>query len=335
MSIRRALGAFACGAVAGALAFTATAGALTVDPNDPLATATAAAEQHAYDGTLTVTWRADGVLRTRDVTVSSDAGSVSVTGDRALSAVGTRRALRNRGVWHLLWNRASTTRAPALGAKYTVTTGPGDAVAGRPTERVTVTDPRGRVREIIDLDAASGLLLRREQRNEQGAVMRITGFSEIAIAATPTAGPPTEVGPSSPRGRSPRPITIVAPFHSFPRLPAGFVRVGSYRAAGGGREQYYSDGLVGVSVFEWGGSLKPGSLPTGGAYGTAGDGDARTYETPVGAVTVWDASGRTFAVVSEATPIETARIVAALPQDGPDDGPTRVGRFLIGPFTWR
>ena len=190
MSIRRALGAFACGAVAGAVAFTATAGALTVDPNDPLATATAAAEQHAYDGTLTVTWRVDGVLRTREVTVSSDAGSVSVTGDRALSAVGTRRALRNRGVWHLLWNRASTTQAPALGAKYTVTTGPGDAVAGRPTERVTVTDPRGRVREIIDLDAASGLLLRREQRNEQGAVMRITGFSEVAIAATPTAGPP-------------------------------------------------------------------------------------------------------------------------------------------------
>ena len=107
--------------VAGAVAFTATAGALTVDPNDPLATATAAAEQHAYDGTLTVTWRADGVLRTREVTVSSDAGSVSVTGDRALSAVGTRRALRNRGVWHLLWNRASTTQVPALGAKYSVT----------------------------------------------------------------------------------------------------------------------------------------------------------------------------------------------------------------------
>jgi hypothetical protein len=88
-------------------------------------------------------------------------------------------------------------------------------------------------------------------------------------------------------------------------------------------------------VFEWGGSLKPGSLPTGGAYGNAGDADARTYETPVGVVTVWDARGRTFAVVSEATPIETARIVAALPQDGPDDAPTRVGRFLIGPFTWR
>ena len=38
-----------------------------------------------------------------------------------------------------------------------------------------VADPiPARVREIIDLDAASGLLLRREQRNEQGAVMRIT-----------------------------------------------------------------------------------------------------------------------------------------------------------------
>ena len=111
--------------------------------------------------------------------------------------------------------------------------------------------------------------------------------------------------------------------------------IGAYRAASGGREQYYSDGLVGVSVFQWHGSLKPGSLPAGGTYGTPGRPDARVYESPVGEVAVWDANGRTYAVVSEATPAETARIVAALPKDGSDDAPTRIGRFLIGPFTWR
>lgn len=335
MTIRRSLGAFACGALVGALGFTAIAGAVTIDVRDPLAVATAAAEQHAYDGVLSVSWRADGVLRTREVDVHSDAGRVAVTGDRALSAAGVRRSLREGGVWHLLWNRADSSDAPAIGAKYTVTTEPGVLVAGRPTDRVRIADAQGNVRELVDLDRATGLLLRREQRNEQGAVMRITGFEEVAIAATPTEGAPAAVGPTRQKGDGPAPVRIAAPFVSVRRLPGGFVRVGAYRAASGGREQYYSDGLVGVSVFEWNGSLKPGSLPSGGSYGTAGRPDARLYESPVGAVAVWDADGRTFAVVSEATPAETARIIASLPKDGTDDAPTRIGRFLIGPFTWR
>ncbi|MEY3361567.1 MAG: hypothetical protein RL531_1286 [Actinomycetota bacterium] len=333
--VRRALGAFTCGVVAGTLGFTVIAAAAPIDPRDPLAVATSAAREHAYEGTLSVTWRADGVLRSRSVTVHSEAGSLAVTGDRRLSAVGARRALRSGGVWHLLWNRGEGDDAPPIADKYSVSVEPGVLVAGRTTDRVRITDPRGRVREYIDLDRETGLLLRREQRNEQGAVMRITGFEEVAIAATPTDGAPAEVGPRVPRGSGPAPIVIAAPFRSVTRLPGGFLRVGSYRAAGGGREQYYSDGLVGVSVFEWSGSLKPGSLPAGGAYGTAGRADARLYESPVGQVAVWDAGGRTFAVVSEATPTETARIIAALPSEGVVDGPTRIGRFLIGPFTWR
>lgn len=335
MTVRRALGAFTCGAVAGAVGFTAVAAAVPVDVRDPLEVATTAAREHAYDGTITVTWRVDGVLRSRSVTVHSDAGSVAVTGDRRLSAVGARRALRTGGVWHLLWNRGDVGTAPPIDTKYAVTVEPGVVVAGRPTDRVRITDPRGRVREFIDLDRETGLLLRREQRNEQGVVMRITGFEDVSIAATPTEGPPAEVGPRIPRGSGPAPVVVSAPFRSVTRLPGGFVRVGSYRAAGGGREQYFSDGLVGVSVFEWDGSLKPGSLPTGGSYGTAGRADARLYESPVGQVAVWDAGGRTFAVVSEATPAETARIIAVLPAEGTDDAPTRIGRFLIGPFTWR
>ena len=335
MTIRRALGAFLCGAVAGTIGFTAVASAVTIDVRDPLAVATVAARQHAYDGTLTVTWRADGVLRTRTVEVHSDAGRVAVTGDRVLSAAGVRRSLRSGGVWHLLWNRADSSAAPAVDAKYTVTTEPGVLVAGRPTDRVRITDPQGNVRELIDLDRETGLLLRREQRNEQGAVMRITGFEEVSIAAAPSDGPPAAVGPNTPKGAGPSPVRITAPFVSVTRLPGGFVRVGAYRAADAGREQYFTDGLVGVSVFEWSGSLKPGSLPAGGSYGSAGRPDARIYESPVGQVVVWDAGGRTYTVVSEATPVETARIVASLPKDGTDDVPTRVGRFLIGPFTWR
>ena len=335
MTIRRSLGAFACGALVGTLGFTAVAGAVTVDVRDPLAVATAAARQHAYDGTISVTWRADGVLCTRAVEVHSDAGRVAVTGDRALSAAGVRRSLREGGVWHLLWNRADASDAPAIGTKYTVTTEPGVVVAGRPTDRVRITDAQGNVRELLDLDHETGLLLRREQRNEQGAVMRITGFEDVTIAATPSEGAPAAVGPNNPKGAGPAPTRISAPFVSVTRLPGGFVRVGAYRATSGGREQYYSDGLVGVSVFQWSGSLKPGSLPSGGAYGSAGRPDARIYESPVGEVVVWDAGGRTYAVVSEATPAETARIVASLPKDGTDDAPTRIGRFLIGPFTWR
>ncbi|MBJ7282006.1 MAG: hypothetical protein JHD40_02720 [Acidimicrobiia bacterium] len=51
-------------------------------------------------------------------------------------------------------------------------------------------------------------------------------------------------------------------------------------------------------------------------------------------MSVWDADGMTFTVVSEATALETARIVAALPQDTKTEGFERISRFLVGPFSW-
>jgi hypothetical protein len=156
-------------------------------------------------------------------------------------------------------------------------------------------------------------------------------------ALKPGAANPGGVKPTKSKDASFAPraaLTIDAPFMLFSRLPGGFTLVGKYLAQGNGRELFYSDGLNSVSVFEWEGSIEPGSLPSGGEWRRAPNGDMRSYDSPVGIVSVWDADGMTFTVVSEATALETARIVAALPQDTKTKGFERISRFLVGPFSW-
>ncbi len=312
---------------------------IAIDLNNPLGAAQDAASAHSYDATLTTTWRSQSGLRTRRITVSSNGERVSVVGERKLLSSGSLRAVERGGNWHSIWTTPATLRGPALSKKYVVTLGGASSVAGRATTQVVISDRRGRLRDLIDLDAENGLMLRREQRDERGATLRVTVFEKIGAVKKadkdPEASKPGKSSKPLEGSAAPRTaLTIEDPFMLFKRLPGGFMLVGKYVAQGNGRELFYSDGLNSVSVFEWEGSIEPGSLPSGGEWHRAPNGEMRSYDSPVGIVNVWDADGMTFTVVSEATALETARIVSSLPQDTNTEGFARISRFLIGPFSW-
>ena len=319
---------------------------IAIDLDNPLRAAQEAALSHSYDATVTTTWLSQGGLRTRRIAVNANGERVSVLGERKLLSSGSLRAVQRGGSWHSIWTTPETLRGPALSKKYVVTLGGSSTVAGRATTQVVIADRRGRLRDLIDIDSENGLMLRREQRDERGETLRITVFEKISVmkaveqspglrkpgATTPGGAEP---GKSKDASAAPRAaLTVESPFMVFRRLPGGFTLVGKYLAQGNGRELFYSDGLNSVSVFEWEGSIEPGSLPAGGKWNRAPNGEMRSYDSPVGIVSVWDADGMTFTVVSEATALETARIVAALPQDTKSEGFERISRFLVGPFSW-
>ena len=321
---------------------------IAIDLNNPLGAAQDAASAHSYDATLTTTWRSQSGLRTRRITVNSDGERVSVLGEQKLLSSGSLRAVKRGGSWHSIWTTPATRRGPALSKKYVVTLGGASSVAGRVTTQVVISDRRGRLRDLLDLDAENGLMLRREQRDERGETLRVTVFEKIGAVKKADRDPevskpnepkkpnkPNKPSRSMEGSAAPRTaLTVDKPFMLFRRLPGGFVLIGKYVAQGNGRELFYSDGLNSVSVFEWEGSIEPGSLPAGGTWHRAPNGEMRSYDSPVGIVNVWDADGMTFTVVSEATALETARIVSALPQDTSTEGFARISRFLIGPFSW-
>lgn len=317
-------------------ASSAAGASTTLDLDNPLGAAQEAASTHSFDATLTTSWLSQNGLRTRRITVRADGELVDVLGERRLRSSRSLRAVQTGDVWRSIWNSAASLRGPALSKKYVVTVGGASSVAGRATTQVFIADRRGRVRDLIDLDSENGLMLRREQRDENGDVLRITAFEKISAVkeAEKTRGE-IKYSDSKKDSGSPREaLAIEAPFMLYKTLPGGFVLVGKYVVQGNGRELFYSDGLNSVSVFEWEGSIEPGSLPAGGKWHRAPNGEMRSYDSPVGTVSVWDADGMTFTVVSEATALETARIVSALPQDTNPQGLERISRFLIGPFSW-
>lgn len=325
-----ALGALALALVCG---LASVAGAATVDPADPIGGALRAERAHAFDGTLRIAWRADGGWRSRTVAVHSDAGNLAVVGDATTTARGDVRSILDGTSAHVLWDRP-VAPGPRITGKYTLEIGaaPSDVVAGRPAQRVTVRDRRGRTREVLSLDAATGLLLRRVTRDESGRRVRVVAYERIEIADGPESGdqPISEVTPT---GRAPQPVPDPgAPYVLVRRLPGGFRLVGVYRAEGG-RELYFSDGLYGVSVFQWRGALDRASLPSGGRTAGGAEHGARTYDTPVGPVSVWSGDDLAFTVVSETTPLETARIVAELPGSPAPGAIDGVGGLLLAPFT--
>ncbi|CAB4951945.1 unannotated protein [freshwater metagenome] len=327
-------------------ASTGAGASIAIDLDNPLGAAQDAALSHSYDATLTTTWLSQGGLRTRRITVNANGERVSVDGERKLLSSGSLRAVQRGGSWRSIWTTPETLRGPALTKKYVATLGGSSTVAGRATTQVVIADRRGRLRDLIDIDSENGLMLRREQRDERGETLRITAFEKISVMneaeqspgmPKPGATTPGGVKPTKSKDASAAPraaLTVESPFMVFRRLPGGFTLVGKYLAQGNGRELFYSDGLNSVSVFEWEGSIEPGSLPAGGKWHRAPNGEMRSYDSPVGIVSVWDADGMTFTVVSEATALETARIVAALPQDTKTEGFERISRFLVGPFSW-
>ncbi|HEY3096780.1 MAG TPA: sigma-E factor regulatory protein RseB domain-containing protein [Acidimicrobiia bacterium] len=310
------------------------------DPAEQLLTgARHAAERSDFSGVLEVTWSDAAGAQSREVSVRSANGVLSLGDDGQVVVEGPRRFLHETEGWLAVWGRQAAADVPSPSRKWRLTLRDGPVVAGRPTREVdAVGRDDGRARERIYFDATTNLLLRRELLDRRGNTVRAVGFVSIGEITGAFFGVVPADAPRAPLTsamRQPRSISgVAAPFRAPSTAGDGFRLAGRYREVDGAVQLFYSDGLFGVSVFEQEGKLDWSGLPADGDTRTVGGADARSYRTPTGVVTVWESDDVVYTAVADAP---ADQVDAVLADFTPSDSPStfeRVTSFVLGPFSW-
>jgi hypothetical protein len=339
--MRRAVAAaIAAALVVGLFVFGAPGGAHAEDDSDAarqlLEHSRDAATDHDFTGTVDVEWQDGRRRREETVAVEVKDGVLHLGRDRLLGA-GNRRMLKTDSGWELLWAAPATGREPDPGTKYDLTLGRRVSVAARPSTIVAIRrSGSAGVRERLYFDDATGMLLRRDQMDGRGRLTRSFAFvklSEPEPAATEPARGLPDVAPSrrdAPDALKRAPDELTAPR----RIGRGFVLTDVYSQPGGGVQLYYSDGLLGLSVFEREGALDWSALPVGGRSMKLDGTRARVYSTVAGSAAVWTADGITYTCVTDAPDDELAAIVSDMDQADEPGTMEKIGRFVTRPFSW-
>ena len=346
---RLALGCLAaCSALAGlapARPAAALPGPTTAGPEtgamDLLDRAREAAETQPFEGTLTVEWRDGGPRHTEEVAVRS-AGGVLRFGDEVVGA-GARRMIHSADGWLSLWSHEVTALGPPPTAKYRLSVEPGPDVAARPTDVVAVQlIGANRLRERLYVDRQSGLLLRRELLDSAGTPYRSVAFT--AISSGPGAsGPATALAAGAPavaRSQEPTPARhLKGPYKLHSRIGTGYRLVGAYKT-NGVVQQFFSDGLHGLSVFEQRGHLSGAETTLAGETGAGrmveiSGHTMRAYSASVGEAIVWDSNGVVYTAVTDAPWSDLAGAVRDLPHADPPGRLRRVAQAVVSLFRWK
>ena len=346
---RLALSCLAAGAVLAGLAPARPAAALpgpsTTGPEtsavDLLDRAREAAETQPFEGTVAVEWRDGGQRHTEDVSVRS-AGGVLRFGDEVVGA-GARRMIHGADGWLSLWGHDLATLGPPPTAKYRLAVEPGPDVADRPTDVVAVhLVGTNRLRERLYVDRQSGLLLRRELLDMTGTPYRSVAFTTL----TPGAGAPgpatalTGSAPKADHSMEPTPARhLKRPYKLKSRIGTGYRLVGAYRA-NGVVQQFFSDGLHGLSVFEQPGHLSGAETTLAGESGSGREVEIsghtmRAYSASVGEAVVWGSDGVVYTAVTDAPWSDLAGAVRDLPHADPPGRLRRVAQTVVSLFRWR
>ncbi len=298
-----------------------------------------AAETQPFDGMVTVKWRDDQELHSEEVPVRSS-GGVLRFGDEVVGSGAHRMVQHGNDGWLTLWAHDVATLGPSPGAKYELTVQPGPEVASRPTDVVAVQlAGSNRLSERLYVDRHSGLLLGRELLDFRGVPYRTVAFTtietpatamEIAMAGTPRAA----------RSEVPSPAhDLKAPWKLKSRIGTGYRLVGKYRA-NGVVQQFYSDGLHGLSVFEQRGHLQRAKTDPAGERGRGREVEIaghtmRAYTASVGEAVVWESDGVVYTAVTDAPWSDLATAVEDLPHADPPGRLRRVAQTVVSIFRWR
>ena len=311
----------------------------TTSPVELLDRAREAAQTESFEGLVAVEWF-DGQQHHADVPVQS-AGGVLRFGDEVVGA-GAHRMVHGTDGWLSLWGHDVTTLGPSPTAKYRLTVEPGPDVATRPTNAISValTDAT-RPRERLYVDRASGLLLRRELLDAHGSPYRSVAFTTINTAGGVMTAAAASSAPRATRSQEPAPAHhLKAPYKLKGRIGTGYRRLGAYKSAGV-VQQYFSDGLHGLSVFEQRGQLR--ATPETGLAGETGSGrpveiagrTMRAYSASVGEAVVWESDGVVYTAVTDAPWSDLAGAVRDLPHADPPGRLRRVAEAVVSLFRWR
>jgi hypothetical protein len=289
-----------------------------------------------FDGTVVVRWRDGSGWHRQSVPVHMDDGVLRMGDDRLVSA-GARRLLRTDAGWQLMWAGRPKGSEPDPARKYRfVVSGP-TTVADRPAVEVDVRrDGASHAAERLVFDRDTGVLLRRDQLDEQGRLTRTFAFVQMTAPVPAHPAKPGDVpSPTAQtRGATPHALAGVPDDLTAPNeVGHGFELAGVYSQPDGSAQLYYSDGLFGLSVFERAGDLVWGSLPAGGRTEQLGDIRVRAYRTGAGTALVWGSDDVTYTCVTDA-PMSEVRAVAEDLSPSSSDPLEDVGHFVTAPFSW-
>lgn len=224
-----------------------------------------------------------------------------------------------------------------LSRSYQLVLGPGAVVAGRYTRQVVARRADGSVAARFWIDAASGLLLRRDTLSPTGALVRRSEFVQVAMSASspkhlpvmlpaPTGQAMSDSDLNSWRGRGwpcPRVLGGLSLFDAR-TVPDGDVPV---------LHLSYSDGLSTVSVFVQPGFLDPAGVAATSAA-TVGGQPVRVRAGEPREV-VWSSGGYVITVVADAPASTVAAVVTGLPHAGQAAGGwSRVERGVGRVVSW-
>jgi sigma-E factor negative regulatory protein RseB len=226
-----------------------------------------------------------------------------------------------------------------LSRTYRLTVGADDVVAGRPAHQVEAYRADGSLAARFWIDAATGLLLRRDLLGAGGRVLRSSEFLQLALSASVPRHLPVMLPELSGHPLSADALDVWrADGWPCPLTVGGLSLFDARTTAGGGATVLhltYSDGLSAVSVF-----VEPGHLDgaAASAYGTvAATVGGQRVQVRAGAPreVVWSSSGYVITVVADAPPETVAAVVAGLPPAvGATGGWGRVQRGLSRVVSW-
>jgi hypothetical protein len=301
-----------------------------------------AAESQPFDGLVDVEWRDGHTQHSAQVPVHSG-GGVLRFGDEVVGA-GARRLIHSSGGWLTLWGHDVASLGPSPTAKYHLAVQDGPEVAGRPTDLILVQlAGSDRLRERLCVDRQSGLLLRRELLDSRGQPFRSVAFTTIS-AGTDGGGPEAmTVGaaPGPSRSAEPSPARhLAAPYKLKSQIGTGYRLVGAYKAKGNVVQQFFSDGLHGLSVFEQRGHLSGAETSLAGESGGGREVEIaghtmRAYSASVGEAVVWESDGMVYTAVTDAPWMDLAGAVKDLPHADPPGRLRRVAQAVVSLFRWR
>ena len=328
-------------AAAGALPAPGAAGAQDNAAVELLERARDAAETQSFDGIVTVEWKDDAQQHHSDQVPVHSAGGVLRFGDEVIGA-GSRRMIHSADGWLSLWGHDVATLGPSPMAKYHLAVEPGPDVAGRPTDVVAVQlAGADHLRERLYVDRQSGLLLRRELLNGRGEPYRSVAFQTISDGPPAVQAPAAAAAaPHVDHSQEPVPARhLKAPYKLKSRIGLEYRLVGAYKSSAV-VQQFFSDGLHGLSVFEQPGHLRTAATTLAGASGDGREVEIaghtmRAYKASVGEAVVWESDGVVYTAVTDAPWSDLAGAVRDLPHADPPGRLRRVAQAVVSLFRWR
>lgn len=310
--------------------------------------ARAASLNYDFTGNVTTTWTDKRRTRTRSIAVEAIDGVLSF-GDGKVMGDANERVRRDGGSWLSLWDGASAASAPDARKKYVLRVVEDENAvgsdAGSTTEpskdqdsnKLVITAAAGpknarRVHYRLVFDTATGLLLSKTYFDERGETWREMHLDLTSEPTPRTAAPATDLPGNSRVDKYPVRV-LPAKLVARREVGNGFVLTSAYQRKGGGVHMHYSDGLVGMSVFQSPGEIEWSDLQKGGEAVELEGADALWYSTAAGTVVIWENNGSSYSAVSEAPLGQIVDVINhLLPQRR---GTTEtVIDFLAAPFTW-